>query len=255
VLLASGACLGACAATEREQPAKVQVSPVPSASDARPVDAPTGAVPVPALALEDRHIDWGLNPTMQTLGKMAETLTESVYSHGTRVDERRGSYAFDCSGMAIWVLGKANPKAARSVARGLGGRPLARDFQRRLSRAPTDNPRDGWSRVARVQDAAPGDVLAWLKPTIIDSPNTGHVAFIVLPPQRLPGYDNAFLVRIADSTSLLHDADTRVGRSGFGLGTILLVTNPQTGAPEAYGWVGTRHRVFETAIAIGRPIE
>ena len=174
MLLASSACLGACAATEREQPAKVQVSPVPSASDPRPVDAPTGAVPVPAVALEDRHIDWGLNPTMQTLGKMAETLTESVYSHGTRVDERRGSYAFDCSGMAIWVLGKANPKAARSVARGLGGRPLARDVQRRLSRAPTDNPRDGWSRVARVQDAAPGDVLAWLKPTIIDSPNTNN---------------------------------------------------------------------------------
>lgn len=210
---------------------------------------------MPGSELEDRRIDWNLNPTMQTLGKMAETLTESVYSHGTRVDERRGSYAFDCSGMAIWVLHKSNPRAARSVGRGLGGRPLARDFQRRLARASTDQPRDGWSRVARVQDAAPGDVVAWIKPAIIDSPNTGHVAFIVLPPQRLPGYENAFLVRVADSTSLLHDADTRVGRSGFGLGTILLVTDPQTGAPEAYGWVGTRYRVFETAIAIGRPVE
>ena len=254
-MLAGVACFGACAAPAREQPAKVQAPPAAPASETRAESEQRGKVWAPAFELEDRLIDWNLNPTMQTLGKMTETLTESVYSHGTRVDERRGSYAFDCSGMAIWVLGKANPRAARSVARGLGGRPLARDFQRRLSRAPIDAARDGWSRVARVQDAAPGDVLAWIKPAIIDSPNTGHVAFIVLSPQRLPGYENAFLVRIADSTSLLHDADTRVGRSGFGLGTILLVTNPQTGAPEAYGWVGTRYRVFETAIAIGRPID
>lgn len=249
------AAVTACSAPELERPAKLQLRPAPSASASLAAAKPSGPAREPAPELEDRHIDWDLNPTMRTLGKIAETLTESVYSHGTQVDERRGIYAFDCSGMAFWVLRKASPRAARNMARGLGGRPLARDFQRRLSRSPTHTPRDGWSRVARVQDAVPGDVLAWIKPAIIDSPNTGHVAFIVLPPQPLPGYGNAFLVRIADSTSLLHDDDTRVGRSGFGLGTILLVTDPETGAPQAYGWVGTRYRVFETAIAIGRPVD
>jgi hypothetical protein len=209
----------------------------------------------PALELEDRNIDWQLNPTMKTLGRMAETLTESTYSHGFQVDERRGIYAFDCSGMVTWVLRKSTPLAARSTARGLAGRPLARDFQRRIASVLPGHTRDGWSRVARVQDAAPGDVVAWLKPRLLDSANTGHVAFVVLPPRRVPHYNNAYLVRVADSTSLLHDRDTRVGRNGFGLGTILLVTDPETGAPQAYGWVGLQYRVFETAIVIGRPVE
>jgi hypothetical protein len=192
---------------------------------------------------------------MHTLGRMAETLTDSVYSHGMQVDERRGVYSFDCSGMASWVLRKASPRAARSLARGAAGRPLARDFLRRIASVSSDRPRDGWQRVLRVQDAAPGDVIAWLKPAVIQSANTGHVAFIVLPPEPVPRYDNAFLVRVADSTSLLHDRDTRAGRSGFGFGTILLVTDPETGSPRAYGWVGLRYRAFETEIAIGRPLE
>jgi len=62
------------------------------------------------------------------------------------------------------------------------------------------------------------------------------------------------LVRVADSTSLLHDEDTRAGRSGFGLGTILLVADPETGAPIAYGWVALRWRSFETPIALARPL-
>jgi hypothetical protein len=64
---------------------------------------------------------------------------------------------------------------------------------------------------------------------------------------------------------LLHDADTRQAgaafgatpnletpASGFGLGTILVVVDPETGAPRAYGWAGLKWRAFETSIAIGR---
>jgi hypothetical protein len=61
-------------------------------------------------------------------------------------------------------------------------------------------------------------------------------------------------VRVVDTTSLLHDEDTRVDGTGFGMGTILLVVDAETGAPRAYGWVGLRWRAFETAIAIGRPV-
>jgi hypothetical protein len=73
------------------------------------------------------------------------------------------------------------------------------------------------------------------------------------PPVLAAGYENAYLVRIADSSRLLHDDDTRVGRSGFGFGTILLVAD-ETGAATAYGWVGLKWRAFETAIALGRPL-
>jgi len=251
-LLVAVALLTACE-TQRPLVSRERSSP----ATATATDAPPTATKIEAAApeLEDRDIDWQLNPVMKTLGRMAETLTDSAYSHGLHVDERRGIYAFDCSGMAEWVLRRASPRAARSTTRRLTGRPLARDFERRIAGAPVDQARDGWRRVARVADAAPGDVVAWLKPSELDSQNTGHVAFIVLPPRRLARYDNAYLVRVADSTSLLHDRDTRVGRTGFGLGTILLVTDPETDAPHAYGWVGQRAHLFETAIAIGHPVE
>ena len=216
---------------------------------------PASGSPAPErVPFDDSHIDWEENSTMRVLGKIAATLEESEYSNGLFVNEKRGIYRFDCSGMAQWVLRRSAPTAAAAIAWKLDGRPLARDFQRRIARTPTDRPRSGWRRIARVSDARPGDVIAWLKPIEIESPNTGHVAFIVLSPVLAPGYENAYLLRIADSTSLLHDDDTRVGRSGFGFGTILVVTDPETDAPIAYGWVGLEWRAFETAIAIGRPI-
>ncbi len=202
---------------------------------------------------DDDRIDWSENAVMRVLGGIQRSLSESEYSHATAVNERRGSYKFDCSGMVQWVLRKAAPTAARTTNVGPAERPLARDFQRRIARAPTDRARGGWRRVARVSEIRPGDVLAWIKPQEIDSPNTGHAAFVVLPPVRVAGYENAYLVRIADSTRLMHDEDTRVGRTGFGFGTILLVADPETGAPVAYGWVGLRWRAFSTAISIGRP--
>jgi hypothetical protein len=201
----------------------------------------------------DANIDWDENPSMRVLGKIAASLEESEYSHALFVNEKHGVYRFDCSSMVQWVLRRSAPTAASAIAWKLDGRPLARDFQRRIARAPAEKSKNGWRRIARVSDAKPGDVIAWLKPAEIDSPNTGHVAFVVLAPVLAPGYENAYLVRIADSTSLLHDDDTRVGRSGFGLGTILVVTDAETDAPVAYGWVGLRWRAFETDIAIGRP--
>jgi hypothetical protein len=208
---------------------------------------------VPVLPTDDA-IDWHSNSIMQTLGRITSTMTRTEYSRaGTRVDERLGTYAFDCSGMVEWVLRKGTPAAATYLGGGLGHRPLAIDFYRRIASVSPGAEHHGWQRVARVEEAEPGDVIAWIKPPIVPSPNTGHVAFLVLKPARLPDRVDAFLVRVADSTSLLHDADTRQGRTGFGFGTILVLTDPATGVPTGYGWVGTRAWTFETPIAIGRP--
>jgi hypothetical protein len=207
----------------------------------------------PERQLLDEDIDWQANSVMRTLGGIAHTLKHSEYSHGQHVSVQQGLYVFDCSSMAQWVLKRATPVAEKTVSRGLAWRPLAADFQRRIARVGVGAERGGWRRIARVEDAAPGDVIAWLRPKIIDSKNTGHVAFVVLPPTRVTGYDDAFLVRVVDATSLLHADDTRGDGSGFGFGTILLVVEPGTGAPRAYGWVGLQWRAFETPISIGRP--
>jgi hypothetical protein len=224
-------------------PATAGESPEESTGELRPAEP----------RLDDARIDWTRNGVMQVVGRMNETMTSTGYWRGgVRVDERKGIYEFDCSGMIDWVLRKSAPVARASSAAGLEHRPLASDFYRRIARAPADREQGGWRRVAKLEDAAPGDVIAWIKPPIIPSPNTGHVAVIVLDPMRVLGRDDAFLVRVADSTSLLHQDDTREGRNGFGFGTILVLTDAD-GAPARYGWVGVRGWTFETPIAIGRP--
>jgi hypothetical protein len=222
----------------------------PSASEGAAQEPLLEPAPVPMLS--DRDIDWQANSVMSALGGIARTVRHTEYSHGQRVDVQQGLYVFDCSSMARWVLKRAAPMAERSLSRGLSRRPLAADFQRRIASVLPGEERGGWRRVERVEDAQAGDVVAWLKPKIIDSKNTGHVAFVVLPPRRASGYSDAYLVRVVDATSLLHADDTRVEGSGFGFGTILLVVDPETGAPRAYGWVGLEWRAFETSIAIGR---
>jgi len=218
---------------------------------APPADGAEGSPP----PFRDADIPWDRNPVMKRLGLMEATLTSSEYTYGFSVDERKGIYNFDCSGMTYWVLKQATPRAAAALRWGLAQRPLARDIYRRIAAVPVESPRHGWRRISRVDALEPGDVVAWIKPKVIQSPNTGHVGFVVLPPARVPGYDNAYLVRFTDSTRLMHDDDTRQGRNGFGKGTILLLSDPETGAPVAYGWVGLKWRAFETDIALGRPLE
>jgi hypothetical protein len=111
-------------------------------------------------------------------------------------------------------------------------------------------------RVPTLFDALPGDVVAWPKPAGVRSRSTGHVAVIVLPPVRVDGFVDAFLVRVADASTTLHDRDTREGRDGqgFGIGTMLFVIDP-AGAPIGFGWRGTRSpRIYATDVEIGRAL-
>jgi hypothetical protein len=192
---------------------------------------------------------------MARLASIETTLRSSSYSHVTHVDAAQGLYEFDCSGLAAWVLARAAPRAHRAVlARTDGARPLARDYYRTIAASRTAP--GAWAQVARLSDARPGDVIAWLKPSLVRSANTGHVGFVVAAPEPLEGVPGGFLVRIADASSYQHENDSRAGtgRTGFGFGTILVVADEGTGAPRAYGWFGRDSAwVLETGIAIGRP--
>jgi hypothetical protein len=193
---------------------------------------------------------------MQLLAQVSANLKDSKYSHATKVNEAEGRYEFDCSGMAAWMLRRSAPKAHGAVVwRAKSGRPLARDYYYQIAASKPDKTHYGWRRVSQVAGARAGDVIAWLKPQKLKSPNTGHVAFLVEPPRRIPGHDHAYLLRIADASRYQHQDDTRTetGLTGFGVGTILVLADPATGAPMAYGWVGTRSAwVFATRMAIGR---
>jgi hypothetical protein len=193
---------------------------------------------------------------MERVRRIADTLKSSEYSHVTRVNEAEGSYVFDCSGFVAWVLRRAATGAHLSVvSRAKDRRPLARDYYWEIARTRPNAAR-GWARVERVVDARPGDVVAWLKPPEVRSTNTGHVAFIVESPEPSRVVEGGYLVRIADASRYYHQNDEReeLGRSGFGFGTILIVADPVTHAPVAYGWFGDRSAwVLSAQIAIGRP--
>ncbi len=190
---------------------------------------------------------------MAELQRIQGNVRTSVYSHSTRIDERVGRYEFDCSAMAAFVLRRAAPQALASIH---SARPLAVEFYRTIARASPTRAQNGWLRVARIEDARAGDVLAWPRPRWFPSHNTGHVVFVVDTPAVTP---RGVLVRIADSTRVGHESDTRdynTRQSGFGYGTLLITTDPATGAGTGYGWAGRYtpdEWIVPTPVVIGRP--
>jgi hypothetical protein len=190
---------------------------------------------------------------LERLEAIAANLTETRYQHRTKIRAREGIYLWDCSAMAAYIIAKVAPAARKALTR---ERPVARDFYHVIRDAPTRGHRDGWRRLRTITDVRPGDVFAWKRPKDFPSKNTGHVGFVLEAPTPYPEVPGAYLVRIADATSLPHQDDTRErdGDGGFGHGTILFLTD-ESGQGTAYGWFGARSRgVIETPIAFGRLI-
>lgn len=206
----------------------------------------------PALAGGER----GPARILEVLTTIEKTRRQTLYRPQTRIDARRGIYVFDCSAMAGWVMEKAVPVARRTVTGPLH-RPLARDFYHAIARIKPGQRLGPWYRVPTVADARPGDVVAWIRPSWFPSKNTGHVAFVMAQPRANTGPVRGQLLRIADSTRLPHEHDTRGdGQSGFGQGTMLLATD-EAGRPAGYGWHGSISQldwIIPTRIVIGRPL-
>ncbi len=226
---------------------------------------PSLVLPLPSIASGSPEADAQALPAgrneaiLQRLARIYETLRESKYSHTTLVDEQAGRYEFDCSGLVAWVLRRAAPGAHSIVmSRATRGRPLARDYYWEIARTrPGKRSPRGWSRVPRVTEARAGDVIAWLKPELVRSNNTGHVGFLLEAPRAIAEIEGGYLVRIADASQYQHDSDDRrgSGRTGFGSGVILVVADPESGAPMAYGWFGQYSSwILPASIAIGRPV-
>lgn len=187
------------------------------------------------------------------LGKIDSNLKETRYQHRTKIRSREGIYYWDCSAMAAYILAKVAPLARTALTR---KRPVARDFYQVIRRAPSRGQESGWRRLRRITDVHAGDVFAWKRPKDFPSKSTGHVGFVLEAPMPAPGRPGAYLVRIADATSLPHQDDTRdpEGEGGFGHGTILFDTDGD-GHGIAYGWFGEHsRRLIETPIAFGRLI-
>ena len=188
---------------------------------------------------------------LELIESIDATRTDTLYSHSTRVRRKEGVYHFDCSGMINWMLARVAPKALETIER---ERPVAASYVRVIQKSPTDRSRGGWQRIANIEKVEPGDVFAWRRPK--DWPkggNSGHVGVVMARPSKVPHLENAYVVRIVDSTRWRHQDDTRdEDQTGFGMGTILFMTDDH-GHPIGYAWFGSESGgYYETDVVFGR---
>lgn len=189
---------------------------------------------------------------LEVIERVRASLRETRYQHRLVVRERQGTYRWDCSLMANWVLERAAPRTVRHLDR--VPRPLAEHFVRAIERAPVTGSRRGWRRVEHIRDVRAGDVFAWRRPRGFPSRNTGHVGFTLEAPRPVPGLPRGWAVRVADATSSRHQNDTRPwpGEGGFGTGVLVFLTDAE-GRGTHYGWGGTLSAGYVvTPILFGR---
>jgi hypothetical protein len=197
----------------------------------------------------------GAEPFLAEVDHELASVKSSTYAHHLHVDEAAGVFDYDCSGFAVYVLGRAVPDALAALQRSTPRRPRSQEIVDFVATIPPGGTRGRWMRVARVADLEPGDIAAWLKPADSTSKNTGHTVIVhgaVTPAAGEPG---AFVVPVADSTSKPHvPGDTRLAdhATGLGRGEIILVAGAD-GAPVAYRWSrGAKSGVKPTTIVLAR---
>lgn len=205
--------------------------------------------PTPPPAPSDDSRNGGLlTEVRRELGAMRQ----SHYQHSTDVREATGEYYYDCSGFLDYALQRSAP-AALQVLPVSKDRPLAKDVVHHLQRVAAGGVTGPWRSVGAVRDLRPGDVVSWLTPEDSDSLNTGHIMIVLESPVPNPNRSGEWLVKVSDSTSSPHAADSRgAGRNGLGTGTIGLVTDG-SGRANGYYWRGgVSTELKHTTIALGR---
>jgi hypothetical protein len=142
------------------------------------------------------------------------------YRHKTSIDESQGAYYCDCSGFVGYVLDRTVSQDGRKGPLANGKRrPLAMDYEKFFAAAPSKSAGDSrWQQIVRLEDARPGDVIAWSheKPK---PGNTGHVVIV----DQAPVADEDGLVRVVviDSTTLPSaDITGDKGKTGIGRRTM-----------------------------------
>jgi hypothetical protein len=175
------------------------------------------------------------------------------YVHVTDIDEKEGRYYCDCSGFVGYVLNRtvANDDHKGPLHNG-DRRPVAAEFERGFEAAPTKPERSAlWQQVVRVEDARPGDVIAWRLE--VPKPNdTGHVIIVAERPE--VEKDGLVKVRAIDSTVLPSaDITSDKGKTGIGRRTMWFTVD-KDGRPTGYIRGSRSAKPKTDAISIGRAL-
>ncbi len=202
---------------------------------------------------QDQAASKAAKRVVKLIGKLRRSVKTTKYQHWNHIRYKDGYYAWDCSGMAMWILRRTAPYALRSLGK---RRPQAVDFYKAIVRAPKKGSRRGWRQLRHISHARPGDVFAFPRSSVSRSKTTGHVGFFVEKPWPVPGLKGAWAARILDATRIPHEDDTRARNpeGGFGFGTFMFLLD-KDGKTYGYGWHGTRSRGYlPTHVVYGRVI-
>jgi hypothetical protein len=210
-----------------------------------------------AIAKDAETADGPANVASKTVYDEAMRILSSIHStkyvHKTDIDEKDGHYYCDCSGFVGYVLNRTVSKDDHNGPLHDGDRrPVAAEFERHFESAPTKPGRSVlWQQIVRLEDARPGDVIAWR--LAVPKPNdTGHVVIVAERP--VVEDDGLVKVTAIDST-VLPSADLTAdkGKSGIGRRTMWFTVD-KDGRPTGY-IRGSRTASPKTdAISIGRTL-
>ncbi|MEX2579565.1 MAG: hypothetical protein WD342_10960 [Verrucomicrobiales bacterium] len=173
---------------------------------------------VPVEAKADRS---KVQHFVQSVRTVVADLEKTEYQHRTEIDEGAKTYLCDCSGFLGYLLKRDFPRSYESLKGDEAPwrkRPLAVTFHETIVRSGVEKV-PGWSRVDKMTDLRPGDVIAWRKAKVVRGTSTGHVLLVV----KNLGFDpdGRLRVRVIDSTSRIHADDTRPkATDGVGEGTM-----------------------------------
>jgi hypothetical protein len=203
--------------------------------------------------------DGPANPAAHSIYDEANRILSSVkstkYEHTTDIDEKKGQYYCDCSGFVGYVLNRtvANDDRKGPLHNG-DRRPVAAEYERGFEKAPTSVSRrskDLWVQIVKLEDARPGDVIAWR--LAVPKPNdTGHV--VIVDERPVVEGDGIVKVVAIDSTVLPSaDITAEKGKTGIGRRTMWFTVD-KDGRPTGYIRGSRTSKPKTDAISIGRAL-
>jgi hypothetical protein len=184
----------------------------------------------------------------------------TAYWHHTIIQESEYVYITDCSGLVDYILKTEEPGLYSMIEfdESAESRPLAHDYYETFANAGATAQAGEWSRVARLQDARSGDILAYKHAEATDG-STGHVMVVDSTPQASTENDNEYWVWVIDSALSGHGDDTRDTdednvrfKEGVGRGKVWFGVD-SSGAPTYYRWSSSDGNEHHEQIAIGHP--
>jgi hypothetical protein len=186
--------------------------------------------------------------------RIVSNARRTKYQHKQLIDEATGTYYVDCSDYVSYALSRVAKRHLALIPKeSWWPVPRAYKYYEFFAALPTDATH-GWRKVDRLEDALPGDIIAWqLAGEIRKDHDTGHVWVVTQAPSPLGG--DLIAVRACDSAAEPHYDDTRVQpdgtfQDGVGKGTFHLRVRAD-GKPTSFQF-GPGALFHEDPIAIGR---